>query len=121
MKRLLLTTLVLLALGVSAAAPALAGYPFPRIVRARANAYPWNAPYYDTAWGTPVALVVPPTAEYQTNWGWGAGNTRVTPIWHQFQRPYPGPVSYDPRAISPTPPWPSDTAQFGDYYVRGPW
>jgi hypothetical protein len=84
------------------------------------NAYSWNAGYYDAAWGAPVALVVPPTARRQTNWGWGVGNTRVTPIYNQFQRGAPGPSAYYPGMYQPTPPWPSDTLQFGDYYVRGP-
>lgn len=84
------------------------------------NAYSWNAGYYDAAWGAPVALVVPPTARLQTNWGWGVGNTRVTPIYSQFQRGAPGPVEYYPGMYQPTPPWPRDTLQFGDYYVRGP-
>jgi len=35
----------------------------------------WNECYYNPAWGMPTALVVPPTASYQTNWGWGVGNT----------------------------------------------
>ena len=92
-----------------------------RIAYRQAMFQPWNAGYYHAAWGMPVALVVPPTAEFQTNWGWGVGNTRVTPIWHQFQREYPGPGHYDARMFRPTPPWPSDTTQFGVYYVRGPW
>jgi len=82
---------------------------------------PWHGGYYHTAWGMPVALVVPPTASHQTHWGWGVGNTRITPICHQFQRNYPGPVQYDRGAFRPTPAWPSDTDQFGVYYVRGPW
>jgi len=82
---------------------------------------PWHGGYYHTCYGMPVALVVPPTAELQTNWGWGVGNTRVTPIWHQFRRNYPGPAYYRDGAFRPTPAWPSDTNQFGVYYVRGPW
>jgi hypothetical protein len=69
----------------------------------------------------PLALVIPPTAEYQTHWGWGVGNTRVTPNVPQFGRNWPGPAAYNPRSFLPTPPWPSDTDQFGVYYVRGPW
>ena len=49
------------------------------------------------------------------------GNTRITPLFHQFQRPYPGPLSYDPRTLRPVPTVPSDTTQFGVYSVRGPW
>ena len=81
----------------------------------------WNGGYYHAAWGMPVAMVVPPTAELQTNWGWGVGNTRVSAICPQFQRNSPGPGQYNRRQFSPTPPWPSDTNQFGAYYVRGPW
>ena len=86
-----------------------------------ARSYPWHGGYYNVSWGMPVALVVPPTVGTQTRWGWGVGNVRVTPICHQFQRGWPGPVGYDPRMFRPTPRWPSDTEQFGIYYVRGPW
>lgn len=86
-----------------------------------AERYPWHGSYYHAAWGMPVALVVPPTAEYQTHWGWGVGNYRITPICHQFNRTWPGPGHYDRSTFRPTPPWPSDTDQFGVYYVRGPW
>jgi hypothetical protein len=80
-----------------------------------------SAGYANAAWGSPVALVVPPTAELQTNWGWGVGNTRVTPIATRFKRDYPGPVVSGPATYKATPAWPSDTVQFGDYYIRGPW
>jgi hypothetical protein len=82
---------------------------------------PWNGSYYSVEWGMPVALVVPPTAEVQTHWGWGVGNTRVTPICSQYSPNYPGPGIYQRGMFRPTPPWPSDTDQFGFYYVRGPW
>lgn len=82
---------------------------------------PWHGAYYHTAWGMPVALVVPPTAENQSHWGWGVGNTRVTRIRPQFSRDWPGVVPYDRSIFRPTPNWPSDTDQFGVYYVRGPW
>jgi len=83
--------------------------------------FPWHGSYYHTAWGMPVALVVPPRAEVQTHWGWGVGNTRITPICPQFGRDWPGPAVYDRSMFRPTPRWPSDTDQFGVYYVRGPW
>lgn len=83
--------------------------------------YPWHGQYAHTEWGTPVALVVPPTAELQANYGWGVGNTRVTKICPQFQRNYPGAgAAYGGVPIYSTPVWPSDTAQFGVYYVRAP-
>jgi len=81
----------------------------------------WHNNYYYVPWGAPTALVVPPTADTQTHWGWGVGNTRVTPVYHQFQRDWPGPGNWNPRSLRPTPPWPSDTDQFGVNYVRGPW
>lgn len=85
-------------------------------------AYPWNCGYYYTQWGSPVALVVPPTAERQYSMGWGVGNTRLTRIYQQFGRPYPGNAVVSPgRRFLATPYWPSDTAQFGVYYARGPW
>lgn len=88
----------------------------------QAQVLPWHNGFYDPYWGEPIALVVPPTAEYQSNYGWGVGGTRVAPIYHQFGRPYPGPGSYDAYGrFVPTPKWPSDTQQFGVYYIRGPW
>ncbi|MEX0939370.1 MAG: hypothetical protein WDZ59_16015 [Pirellulales bacterium] len=81
---------------------------------------PWHGGYYHTAWGQPVALVVPPYASMHTDWAWGMAATRVSPNWHQFQRPFPGQVGFG-RGFLPTPRWPSDTQQFGVYYVRGPW
>lgn len=92
-----------------------------RVAYRQSQTYPWHGGYYDAAWGTPVAVLVPPTAESQTHWSWGVGGTRVTPIQHQFQRNYPGPAGFGRGAFQPTPPWPSSTDQFGDYYIRGPW
>ena len=83
--------------------------------------HPWHGGFYNVSWGMPVALVVPPTAEAHTDWGWGVGNTRITNIRHQYQRSWPGYGSYDSQMFQPTPRWPSDTDQFGVYYVRGPW
>lgn len=80
---------------------------------------PWHGEYYHTAWGVPVALVVPPTAGLATDYSWGVSGTRVTPLYRQFNREYPGAVSAG--GFLPTPKWPSDTAQFGVYPVRGPW
>ena len=85
------------------------------------NCYRWHGNYYSSAWGRPVALVVPPTADYATHWGWGVGNTRITPICAQFQPNCPGVEGYNGQGLRPTLPWPSHTDQFGVYYVRGPW
>jgi hypothetical protein len=86
----------------------------------RAQWYNWNRNYAHTEYGQPVALVVPPTANLQTNWGWGVASSRITRIDHQFQRNYPGYGQFG-GPYRPTPIWPSDTSQFGAYYVRGPW
>ncbi|MBN1588122.1 MAG: hypothetical protein JW888_01255 [Pirellulales bacterium] len=124
MKRTMILTIAIVALIATAVADtaqagegSLLGY----YARFRAKRQAWNGDYYSAAWGMPVALVVPPTAERQVDWGWGVGNTRVTPIYHQFHRNYPGPGEYSRSMYSPTPAWPSDTRQFGVYYVRGPW
>jgi hypothetical protein len=86
----------------------------------RAQWYNWNRNYANTDYGQPVALVVPPTANMQTNWGWGVASSRVSRIEHQFQRNYPGDGSFG-GPFRRTPLWPSDTTQFGVYYVRAPW
>src|SRR5437016_3630034 len=82
---------------------------------------PWHGPYADAEYGAPMALVVPPTVGLHAEYGWGVGGKRVVPIYHQFARPYPGPVGYVGGGFRPTPAWPSDTTQFGVYYIRGPW
>jgi hypothetical protein len=88
----------------------------------RAQLYNWHANYVYTDYGQPTSLVVPPTADLQTNWSWGAPSMRISRIDHQFTRNYPGPGPFIPgRPFRYTPHWPQDTAQFGVYYVRGPW
>ena len=86
----------------------------------RARWYNWNRNYAYTDYGQPVALVVPPTANLQTNWGWGVASSRISRIDHQFQRNFAGYGAFG-GPFRPTPVWPSDTTQFGVYYVRGPW
>jgi len=80
----------------------------------------WNAPYYHTATGMPISLVVPPTAHMQTRWGWGVAQNTMTPIYHQYRRTYPGEISGGEN-LNPTPYWPSHTDQFGVFYNRGPY
>jgi hypothetical protein len=94
-----------------------------RVSYRQSQTYPWHGDYYDATYGTPVAVVVPPKAETQTHLGWGVGATRVTPIQHQFQRDYSGGGggTNNRSWFRPTPAWPSNTDQFGDYYIRGPW
>ncbi|MGQ9505416.1 MAG: hypothetical protein ACUVQG_11865 [Thermogutta sp.] len=94
---------------------------FGRFAARRAQTHPWYGQYYNGTWGAPVAIVVPPNVEFQTHWGWGVGNTRITTIDHQFSRNWPGPAQGGGVQLSPTPMWPSDTDQFGYYYIRGPW
>lgn len=79
---------------------------------------PWHGPYQHVQWGRPVALIVPPVATMHTDFAWGVARTRMAPIRHQFVRE---PVDAGWAYGLPTPPWPWDTAQFGVYYVRGPW
>ncbi len=120
MKRFLLTVAAALAMSVAGSA-AQAAFPVddaPTVIRS--YRMPWHNAYYDPAVGVPMALVVPPTAEFQSNYGWGVGGTRTSRIYHQFGRSYPGDGgSYG--GFTPTPNIPSDTQQFGVYYVRGPW
>ena len=86
-----------------------------------AHQYPWHGQYRHTATGKPVSLVVPPIANLQTHYRWGVPSTTVTPIHHQYGRSYPGDGGgYAPQFRS-TPYWPSNTGQFGVYYVRAPW
>jgi len=89
----------------------------------RAALTPWHGNYYYPQWGGPVALVVPPTAEFQTNYSWGVPASRISPIDAQFSRNYPGtgPGVLGGTGFLPPPLQPSDTNQFGVYYVRGPW
>jgi hypothetical protein len=69
----------------------------------------------------PMAVVVPPTAHWQSNYSWGVGGYRLDHVGARYQAVIPGPASaYDSRYYLPAPPQPSDTVQFGDNYVRGP-
>ena len=92
-----------------------------RIAQRRARDIAWHGNYYHVAWSAPVALVVPPTAGMSTDWHWGVSGTRITPIYHQYARPWPGTPYGGGPGFQPTPAWPSDTSQFGVYYVRGAW
>jgi hypothetical protein len=89
----------------------------------RSQGKSWHSPWYDPSEGRPIALVVPPTAEFQTQYAWGVPSSRVAPIYHQFRRPYPGPGALPGGGgrLMPTPNQPSDTVQFGVNAVRGPW
>lgn len=120
--RTTLAFLALVALAWAVPTDAQAHGPHADVVAARhALTLPWNAGYYHTAWGRPVALVVPPTAHMQVNWGWGVSQSTMTPIYHQFRRPYPGNGQFGEIPGQPTPTWPSHTHQFGVYYIRAPY
>ncbi|MEX2316223.1 MAG: hypothetical protein WD669_03660 [Pirellulales bacterium] len=86
----------------------------------RGQGYNWNGRYAHSAYGQPVALLVPPIANMQTNWGWGVSSSRVSHLDHQVHRNYPGAGLFG-GWWRRTPAWPSDTTQIGAYYVRGPW
>lgn len=102
------------------AAPCEAVAPSMWATRYRAPTYNWNANYAHVQYGQPVAVPLPPTVRLQTNWGWGVGSSRISRVDHQFGRNYPGPGPHG-GPFYPQPQWPSDTTQFGAYYVRGPW
>lgn len=87
----------------------------------RAMNYNWHNNYAHYQYGQPVAVVVPPTAQLQTNWGWGVGSSRLSRLDHQFGRDYPGPGPFGGGPYRNTPAWPQDTNQFGVYHVRAPW
>ena len=83
---------------------------------------PWHGDYSNWRWREPTALVVPPTASYQTSYAWGVGQVRSTPIHHQFGRQGAGMMGGGGGSgFSQTPYWPSNTSQFGLYPVRAPW
>jgi hypothetical protein len=94
-----------------------------RYARVQAQNYTWHGGYYDPEWGTAVAVVVPPTAEFETRMGWGVTGTQTVPIWHQYSRPWPGPMSGGEYSygFKRPPAWPASTMQMGNYYIRGPW
>ena len=118
-KKLQITLGLAIALTAFSATPALAvkSYMLPK---QRAACYNWHANYNHAEYGRPVALVVPPTANLQTTWSWGAPSAHVSRINHQFGRDYPGPGPFGGSFRNP-PQWPRSTHQFGVYHVRAPW
>jgi hypothetical protein len=96
-----------------AAGAQFGGYPYSQA---------WHAGYQHPLYGRPLALVVPPVSHYQTDYGWGIGTTQMTPIYPQYGGPGYGTPYGDASGQYLMPPyWPSDTRQFGVYYIRGPW
>ena len=86
------------------------------------NVFSWHGGFKNSQFGTPTALVVPPTASYGSSYAWGVGQVRSTPIYHQFGR---GPAANvgggNGSWFQETPYWPGSTDQFGVYSVRAPW
>lgn len=86
------------------------------------NEYPWHGGNSYWRFGTPTALVVPPTAGFHTTYRWGVGQTTSYPIYHQFGRNGAGMIGGGGGGgFSAAPYWPSSTNQHGVYPVRGPW
>ena len=85
--------------------------------------YAWHGDYQYWRWGAPTALVVPPTASFQTEYNWGVAQTRSMPIYHQFTGGANAGFAMGgaPGVFRRTPYWPSSTSQFGIYPVRAPW
>lgn len=108
----------LLIVGLMVLSASIAQYAHAIHPNTRAAMYNWHGNYAYTPYGRPTALVVPPTAQLQTNWSWGAASSSVSRIDHQFTRDYLGQGA---GGFYSTPHWPSSTQQFGVYYVRGPW
>jgi len=81
----------------------------------------WHAGYKHNLYNVPLALVVPPNAQWQTNYGWGVASTHVGPIWSQYGGPMMGYEWEGGEQYNQTPYYPWDTRQFGVYSVRGPW
>lgn len=89
---------------------------------AQMQSCPWHGGYSYWRWQAPTALVVPPTAAFQSEYNWGVGQTRSLPIYHQFGAGDAGLIGGGfGQTFPPTPYWPSSTSQFGIYPVRGPW
>lgn len=88
--------------------------------QSEAMSHPWNQQYMNWRWREPTALVVPPTAAYESSYGWGVGQVRSTPIHSQFGSGGGG-VGGGGAGGQQTPYRPSNTNQFGLYPVRAPW
>ena len=89
--------------------------------RIRGSQTPWHGQYNYWKYNAPTALVLPPTAAFQTSYSWGVGGTRSLPINHQFNSSAPGGSGGISQQFSSSPYWPSSTDQMGVYGVRAPW
>ncbi len=89
--------------------------------RIRAQQTSWHGGYNYWRYNAPTALVVPPTAAFQSVYSWGVGGTKSVPINHQFGANNPGGAGGISQQFSQAPYWPSSTDQLGVYAVRAPW
>ena len=122
LRKVLVLALALTALASAARVQAFDETHYGHNARYRASLRPWHGRYYNVQYGQAVSVVIPPTAELTTDYGWGSVSSRMTRNDHQFQRPWPGGAGrWTPYGFLPTPQIPSDTRQFGYYYIRGPW
>ncbi len=87
----------------------------------QAQMYSWHGPNSYWRYNAPTAVVVPPTAAFQSEYNWGVGQTRSLPIYHQFGFANGGGEGNGTGVAPGTPYWPSSTGQMGLYPVRGPW
>ncbi|MBL9082592.1 MAG: hypothetical protein JNK76_12335 [Planctomycetales bacterium] len=82
----------------------------------------WHGNYYDPQWaGVPHAMVVPPTVHRQIDYTWGASGTRHSIISHQYGPSGRADGTFIGGPFQPQPVQPTDTNQFGTYYIRAPW
>ena len=89
--------------------------------RVRSQQTAWHGGHNYWRFNAPTALVVPPTAAFQTSYSWGVGGTKSLPINHQFNSFNPGGSGGISQQFSNPPYWPSSTEQMGVYPVRAPW
>ena len=109
MRRLLLLAAAMAACALGSATPAQAQYPGS-----------WHGAYSYTPYGAPTALVVPPNARRHSDYNAGDPSVYSSRINGRFRRApstYQG--GYQTGGLG-TPYWPTDTNQFGVYYVREP-
>ena len=85
------------------------------------NVGTWHGQYYNPNYGQPIAIVVPPNANTMRSQGWGVASSQMMPLHSQFGTAYPGSVTGAASRFYSRPAMPSNTRQFGYYYVRGPW
>src|SRR5262245_38722354 len=101
----IVVTLVVLSSSAMAIPPKIAE----RWALRQSNSTSWHGKYYHTAYGRPVALVVPPVATTESYLSWGVAQTETRPLWAQFRRPFPGAEFGQEGSFLPTPYWPSNT------------